>query len=219
LEEEALNNELLEPIEHISKEHDADLFGVANINDFSKYNGKRHPSYYLPNAKTVIVIGIHMYDPILDVWINSVDGKKEYYLVNEILGGIASVILQFLETNNKKAILSPYSGVFTKDAGVMAGLGIIGRNNLLITKQYGPRVRLRAIITDAKLEPTTEKPNVSCDDCPNLCWSACPANAFSDGQYNKEVCAEYSEKNLKCLSDNAFLYCRECELACPYGKA
>jgi len=188
------------------------------MNGFSTYNGKRHPTHYLRNVQAIIVIGIHVYDPMLDVWINSVGGKKEYYLVNEILGGIASEIIQFLENSNKKAILSPYSGVFTKDAGVMAGLGIIGRNNLLITKQYGPRVRLRAIITDAKLESTIEKPNVSCDDCPNHCWSACPANAFPDGQYNKEICAEYSEKNLKWLSDNAFLYCRECELACPMGK-
>lgn len=214
-----MNNELLKSIERISKEHGVDLFGIANINAFSTYKGKRHPTHYLSDAQSVIVIGIRMYDPMLDVWINSVDGKKEYYLVNEILGGIAAVIIQFLESKSKKAILSPYSGIFTKDAGVMAGLGIIGRNNLLITKQYGPRVRLRVIITDAKLELTTKKPNVSCDNCPNHCWSACPANAFANGQYNKEICAEYSEKNLKWLSDNAFLYCRECELACPYGKA
>jgi epoxyqueuosine reductase len=213
-----LNNALQESIHSISQEHGADLFGVAHIQGFSRYSGKRHPTHYLPDAQSVIVIGIRMYDPLLDVWINAIEGKKEYYLVNEILGGIASDIIQCMESNNQKAILSPYSGVFTKDAGVMAGLGIIGRNNLLITEQYGPRVRLRAIITDAKLDPTTEKSTVSCDGCPNYCWTACPANAFPDGQYHREICTGYSEKNLTWLSDNAFLYCRECELACPYGK-
>ncbi len=214
-----MNNEFLEPIKNISKEHGADLLGVANINGFSAYNGKRHPTHYLPDAQTVIVIGIHMYDPILDIWINSADGKKDYYLVNEILGSTASIIIRFLESNNKKAILSPYSGIFTKEAAVMAGLGIIGRNNLFVTEQFGPRVRLRAVITDARLEPTTGKLKVSCDDCPNYCWSACPANAYIDGQYRKEICAKYSEKNLEWLSNYAFLYCRKCELACPIGRA
>jgi epoxyqueuosine reductase len=40
-------------------------------------------------------------------------------------------------------------GVFFKDAAVLAGLGCIGRNNLLITPSNGPRIRLRALFLEA----------------------------------------------------------------------
>ncbi len=45
-------------------------------------------------------------------------------------------------------------GTYLKDAAVVAGLGCIGRNNLLVTRQYGPRVRLRALTLDADLSST-----------------------------------------------------------------
>ena len=45
-------------------------------------------------------------------------------------------------------------GLYMKDAAVLAGLGCIGRNNLLITPEYGPRVRLRVVLLDAELTAT-----------------------------------------------------------------
>jgi epoxyqueuosine reductase len=213
-----VKSRLDEALRKIAQEQGADLFGVADVESFKKYEGKRHPSFYIPDAKSVLVIGIHMYDPVLDAWIQPVEEKKEYYVVNEILGSMCAALEQFLISKDHHAILSPYSGVFTKDAGVLAGLGIIGKNNLLVTEHYGPRVRMRAIITDARLAPTAALPRISCDGCPRHCWSACPANAFSDGYFHRDVCSEYSEKNLKWLSPHTSLYCRECELACPISK-
>ncbi|MBS4023513.1 MAG: hypothetical protein KGZ79_14015 [Dethiobacter sp.] len=43
-----------------------------------------------------------------------------------------------------------------KHLAVAAGLGKIGRNGLLLTKQFGPRVRLAAVVTDAELIPDHE---------------------------------------------------------------
>ena len=45
-------------------------------------------------------------------------------------------------------------GVFLKDAAVLAGLGCIGNNNMLVTQSYGPRIRLRALFLNVELEPT-----------------------------------------------------------------
>jgi len=68
-----------------------------------------------------------------------------------------------------------------KHLAVAAGLGKIGRSGLLLTKQFGPRVRLAAIVTDACLaadhEMTDERP---CDDC-CACVEACPVKAIHDG--------------------------------------
>jgi len=212
------NETLTNRLKETSMKCGADLFGVADANDFSDYTGKRSPFFYVDSARSVIVIGQQINDPMLDLWINSVDGKRVYYLVNEILGNIALEIISALPIQEKRAVLSPYSGLFSKDAAVLANLGTIGKNNLLLTKRFGPRVRLRTIITDAELIKSSNKPESFCDTCPCFCWSACPADAFATGQFDREVCARYSEEHAKRLSDNSILYCRECEITCPVGK-
>ena len=73
-------------------------------------------------------------------------------------------------------------GIFLKDAAMLAGLGIIGANNLLITPQFGPRVRLRALFLDCELAAPTGPLNFSpCDGCNQPCWEACPQQAFVSG--------------------------------------
>lgn len=218
MSETGANKILTKKLLEVSKKCGADLFGIADANDFSNYKGKRSPFFYLDTAKSVIVIGNYLNDPMLDIWINPVKGKREYYLVNEILGNIALEMMLVLQKQGKKAILSPYSGIYTKDAAVLANLGTIGKNNLLVTERFGSCVRLRTIITEAKLLKDSRKPKSFCDTCPCYCWSACPANAFATGKFDREICVQYSEVHVKTLSDNAILYCRECEIACPIGR-
>jgi epoxyqueuosine reductase len=214
-----MNETLTRRLSDIASNCGADLFGIADVSDFSRYTDKRNPHFYADTAKSVIVIGYHINDPILDAWLNSVDGKRHRYFINEILGNIALEIISTLLKEGKDAVLTPYSGIFVKDAAALANLGVIGKNNLLLTKRFGPRLRLRTIVTEAELMKNPEKPESLCDDCPRFCWSACPADAFATGRFNREVCIDYSEKGKKRLSDNAALYCRECELACPIGES
>ncbi|MFC1717605.1 hypothetical protein ACFL6S_28345 [Candidatus Poribacteria bacterium] len=213
-----MDEALTESLRKIATGCGADLFGIATASDFFSYEGKRSPFFYVDNAKSVIVIGHSMNDPILDVWLNSIDGKRHYYFINEILGGIALAAISALLEAGKRAILSPYSGVYAKDAAALAGIGIIGKNNLLITGQFGPRVRLRTIITDAELQKNPQKLKSPCDDCPRFCWSACPAQAFATGRFSREACIEYDGGHAEKPSENSNLHCRECELACPLGK-
>jgi len=213
-----MNEILTDKLREISLNSGADLFGIADAHDFSEYTGKRNPSFYIDTARSVIVIGHQVNDPMLDMWLNPIDGKRHYYFINEVLGNIALGVISALLEEGKKAILSPYSGVYAKDAAVLAGLGTIGKNNLLLTEQFGPRVRLRAIVTDAGLLKTPRKQESFCDNCPRFCWPACPADAFASGQFNKAACIEYSLEHTEKPSDNSNLYCRKCEIVCPVGK-
>jgi len=196
----------------------ADLFGIADAKDFSKYAEKRSPFYYLDKAKSVIVLGLHIFDPLLDAWIVSADNSRHYCVANEILGAIAQGLTAMLYNEGKKAVLTTYGGIYTKDAAVLAKLGIIGSNNLLLTGKFGSSVRLRTIVTDADLVRSSNEPENFCANCPKHCWSACPAKAFAGGQFNKELCDGYSDKNVRQLSASTYLYCRICETACPIGK-
>lgn len=130
-------------------------------------------------------------------------------------------------------------GLYLKDMAALAGLGRIGKNNMLVTPQFGPRVRLRGLITTADL-PTTECPAFDpCTDCPMACRTACPVDAFAetahtieqlgtaelpaqDGTYDRRRCSRQMEQDRAGAEKNRggsrpVRFCRLCEWACPVG--
>ena len=121
-------------------------------------------------------------------------------------------------------------GLFLKDAAVMSGLGIIGQNNLLLHPEWGPRIRLRAMLIEGDLQPTGMIEGFyPCETCGRICQKACPMKAFPNGNYNRSMCirqmnideentvpdGEINENEKRNLVTK---YCRACELACPVGK-
>ncbi len=133
-------------------------------------------------------------------------------------------------------------GVFLKDAAVLAGLGCIGKNNMLVTPSYGPRIRLRALFLDVEIAATGPVVFDPCADCKIYCRKVCPENAMNmkvplfesinssldlparDGAYNREICNTRMEKDVaesRKRSDSEqspVKYCRKCEFICPVGK-
>ena len=65
-----------------------------------------------------------------------------------------------------------------KTVATRAGLGWIGKNCLLTTRQYGGAVRLSSILTDAPLQTADAITKSSCGSC-TLCVQSCPAEALS----------------------------------------
>lgn len=122
-------------------------------------------------------------------------------------------------------------GVFLKDAATLSGLGVMGRNNLLITPQYGPRVRLRALVLKVALPGTGPLQGFDpCQGCDAPCLSACPQKAFDSGAFQRERCQQQmraDESNPIALRSPVvgmatkfkIAYCRLCELSCPVGDA
>jgi epoxyqueuosine reductase len=102
---------------------------------------------------------------------------------NRLLIQIANRLSDWIEENlhirtHKKNYYVEKGGIYLKDAAVLAGLGCVGINNLLITPKFGPRVRLRAMLLEAKLAPTGPIDFFPCDDCEQPCRNACPQEAF-----------------------------------------
>ncbi len=81
---------------------------------------------------------------------------------------------QILDWQNQKAHLSH------KKIGHLAGLGWMGRNNLLVNRQFGCQFRLATILTDMPLK-TDEPVQQDCGDC-RLCVAACPVNAIKESR-------------------------------------
>jgi epoxyqueuosine reductase QueG len=78
-----------------------------------------------------------------------------------------------------------------KHAAVSAGLGQIGRSNLLLTERFGPHQRLGAIITEANLEPDPGRDLRLCIESCTQCEASCPVGALNKGGYDVDPCFNY----------------------------
>jgi ferredoxin len=212
-------NQLKNLIEEKVIEWGADLVGFANIERFDRYPKENRPP---EKTKTVIVLAIWLEDLILDLWLHlpswKAQDKPSRAFEDEILRGVSLRLSLLLERELYWAEPAPYEpGLYLKEAGVLAGLGVIGKNNLLITEKYGPRVRLRAVNTSAQLEPDPIIESYDyCRNC-NLCIYYCPAKAFGTGKYDRDTCLSYCQANLEELSQYSVLWCMQCSYVCPIG--
>jgi len=133
-----------------------------------------------------------------------------------------------------KAYSLPYQiefgGAFLKDSAHLAGLGVIGKNNLLVTPEFGTRVRLRGIFIEAELNPTGPIDFDPCTGCDMPCHRACPRNAFRSGSFERVHCSKENDKreaNVEIIEGSIMGIdepsmvskpCRFCEFACPVAQ-
>ncbi len=152
--------------------------------DEAKPDGVAWPA----DAVSVVVIGVehNAKKRELDWW----DGKGTPG--NRILIRINNKLSEWIENAlSVKTYKLPYfvskGGIFLKDAAVMAGLGCIGKNNLVITPGYGPRIRFRALLLDRKAEATGPLEFNPCEGCKQHCRKACPVKAFQNTVYSADA--------------------------------
>jgi epoxyqueuosine reductase len=113
-----------------------------------------------------------------------------------------------------------------KAAATRAGVGWIGKNDLLITREYGSALRFAAVLTDADLgspEPVNRSFCGSCTACLDICPGKAPSGKLweagmdRDEFFNVRACYEvakgFSEENGFGAS-----ICGMCIAACPWTK-
>jgi len=149
-----------------------------------------------------VVIGIRLSDAILDT-IEEHPTRlyfHHYRAVNMLLDQLALRAALCLQEQGFRALPVPASQIIDwetqrshlshKELGRLAGLGWIGRNNLLVTRQFGSRFRLASLLTDAPLRPNTLS-DESCGDC-RACIAVCPAQAIKENpsDFDHRACFE-----------------------------
>jgi epoxyqueuosine reductase len=203
----------------------ASLAGIAEVDALRDSPSHRsQPVRWPPDARSAIVLALDHppHQPDLDRW----DGRTGGTPGNRRLIRCASALVRWLKDRHGIAARTmPYQitqgGVFLKDAAVLAGLGVIGRNNLVVTPAFGPRIRLKVILSVARLPATGPLAHFSpCQGCPEFCRRACPRAAFRSGAYDQRccLCQMWRDENAAGASEGgAIAYCRICELGCPVG--
>ena len=139
-------------------------------------------------------------------------------------------LAQYILNLGYKAVASMNDSALAIPYAIKAGLGEYGRNGLLITPKFGPRVRLAKIYTDMPLEwdePQSLGVRSFCDQC-QRCADACPVKAIPADKPSFKI---HNESNImgvekwtvdgeKCFSfwvaQNT--ECSICIRVCPYNK-
>ena len=205
--------------------------------------------YWEPDAASVIVFAVaHPSEkPELDWWCGEIDppGNKRLLAVSREFKRWMAEAHPDIAVYPKRYHVER-GGIYLKEAAVQAGLGCIGRNNLLVTPHFGPRVRLRAVIISEELPATGPLSFDPCSSCDAPCIRHCPQHAFEnriytaeetgidtlpgrDGSYYRAACNEQMLKNERealpgmmpevCDHEETIIkYCRNCELLCRVGK-
>ncbi len=131
----------------------------------------------------------------------------------EEMGGTAMAIAasQTIDWINQRGHLSH------KEVARRAGLGWIGRNNLLVSPEYGSRIRLVTILTDLPL-PLDRQLERDCGDC-HKCVKLCPTGAIAEepSEFDHIKCYEQLGQFKKGLNLGHYI-CGVCVKACYPGK-
>ncbi len=210
---------------------DVDMAGVAILDDLRGDRLAEQAIKLLPDTHSIIVLAVEVYPEFLNLtspeMVAGAPNLNDLYdrHIDHIAGRLDRAINDVARVSRKaglKALPLPSRRTPTdrrtleaiisyKHAAEAAGLGKIGISSLLITHQFGPRVRLGVCLTEALLKSTTTDEPDDCHDC-NLCVSKCPSHALGwpkKGEtyvINKFVCREYLE---------ASGGCSECVKQCP----
>ena len=222
-------------IKKISQFFGSDLCGITHLDKrwlYSKRVDVRDMSEVelgLPDGLTsVIVLGHQMDKELVQTYPSALGGAatgREYSheatIVMQVAAYIRNLGYQAVASMNDTGLVIPMA--------IQAGLGEYARNQLVITPEFGPRLRFSKIFTDMPLEADKPKrPGVAkfCDIC-TKCVDACPVKALPSGPPKTggglssiKGVRKWTSDAEKCFSVWATLStdCAICMRVCPFNR-
>jgi len=204
-----------------------------------------NPEEELPNVKSVILMGYYVWDKAFNIQVDSArlrdvgihsdiqrQAVESYQLYYEVMKNKAWIMTDYLTKRGFESIQS--LSIPLKTSAVKCGLGCQGKNTLLITPNYGPRVRLISVLTNAELDVDEPFKEDLCQSC-QKCVIACPTKALEPYRLKINRCMTYSAENssasdvdqdVKELEQKlvptptpcSYIECTICIEACPIGR-
>lgn len=169
-----------------------------------KYADRRAHAYRLaPGIRSVIVVGLNYYrqntgpvPPGHGRVARYARGRDYHKIINKMSRELITRIECEIDRDAaqcQRPIFKhwvDYGPMLERAYAARAGLGFIGKNTNLITRQYGSWVFLGEIVTSLELEPDGIDPG-QCGRC-RECIDACPTGAISDrGVLDSRKCLSY----------------------------
>jgi epoxyqueuosine reductase len=213
---------------------EADIHGVVGLDSLDEAIQARAKEM-LSGAKNIIIMGQELFPEVIR-HLNS-KGYRGELTLRDAYTSHTSMVSGRLNWQTYKAIKAlhragyhgfpmadgPYDARFLKGAisyphlAILAGLGYRGWHSFLITPEFGPRLRLAGVLTDAPLAATSHEHTVQsyCLKCGGACAKICPAGAI-------KIPAEGETHHIDQYACSTYLSatgpCAECVKACPTGQ-
>lgn len=204
------------------------VYGFADVGDIAADKFEKTPY--------AISIGIPLSPVIVDDIIAGPNQVyyNEYLSVNDRLDLITEQLTNAIHKKGYLAYAIPSSkrtdfinikGEFShKAAAIRGGLGWIGKSSLLITKRYGPRIRIATVLTEIPFATNEPVEKNYCGTC-KKCFEACPAGAIMGNRWSDGVPRDKLIDVKKCdlwkinhYSQFHGHVCGICVAVCPHGK-
>ncbi len=179
----------------------ASCFGVSSFD--SREEEHSLPTDTLKDLTRAVSIAIRLSSGILQ----GITDKPtrlyfhHYRTANMFLDQLTLSIQQFIHNKGFNAFPIPASQIVDwekqtahlshKRFAALSGIGWIGRNNLIVTPEYGARIRLATILTDMPLK-CDEPIKRDCGECME-CVSVCPANSIKKSKDNFDYMSCYEK--------------------------
>jgi epoxyqueuosine reductase len=216
-----------EEIKELVFKHGADLFGIAPVDRFDDAPKGFHPFNIYSKTESVIVFAVKLpsetlfaESPIPFTHMNTLAMQRvdaiTYAISTDLDGaGIKNVLIptddpyEYWDSNKQegRAILS------LRHAAMLAGLGKLGRNSLLINKDYGNMIQIGALLTDKKIEPDPLADYEACPPKCRICLDSCPQRALTGETVIQKLCRPIS--NFRTEKGYIIKKCFECRRKCP----
>ena len=211
-------------------QYGADICGVAPVARFVDAPKGFHPCDIYPDCRSVVVFASHFplstlqaktnapYTLVRNKMVDKLDWIS-FHVSGELeTEGVVSVPIPSAEPyeywdagrNHGRGILS------LKHAGVLAGLGVFGKNTLLINEKFGNMIWLGAILVSIDLEPDPIASYEGCISGCTVCIDSCPQHALDGITIDQKLCRERSISYT--YGGGWVLSCNICRKICPYHK-
>ncbi|GBD94422.1 epoxyqueuosine reductase [bacterium BMS3Abin05] len=224
MSETAQNN--FEEIKHLAEQGGAVKVGIAGIEPKLKRYFDLTPGEF-QSWPYAISVAVRLSRAVLE----SLDDrpthlyKWHYKQANAVLDGIAFAITNKIQEMGYRALPIAASQILDwkkqnahvshRHTAVAAGLGWFGRNNLLVTKEFGAQVRLVTVLTNLPLPAAREQAAFGCGEC-RRCVDECPVDVLgeSSGDFDFDRCFSlldyFSRKK-----GIGVMICGLCQKVCP----
>ena len=202
---------------------------LENEFEESEIEKRINPNVYMENGKTIISIAFPYYTGINELD-NGFSVYTKGYDYHRVVKSYLDKVCTYINELGGNAIsLVDSNSLPERYIAYLSGVGIIGKNNMVITKKYGSYVFLGEIITDLQIdcEDVGTFEDImryeGCSECKN-CIDNCPTKSIMTGRKNPNICSSYitqkkelSKSDYKLIKNRIF-GCDICQDSCPYNE-
>jgi epoxyqueuosine reductase QueG len=247
--------EIIEEMTNLFTRNNIPVFGIAGV-EFLQHE----PSHYRPvdmllQAKSILCLGMpvpkgifkcqerseSMYWRAANIYYRNIDAvlMQACSIIEEISEAVVPIYTCFPYDIKGKGDFWGYVSLVKMAEAV--GIGKVGKNGLLFSSKYGPRLLLGGIVTTASL-PSMVWPNKDEKGCPKECFACqeqCPVKAIEkSGKVDRVACIKYSMRSpifsnlmktgdfgsedvqminyVTAVDDHSMYRCIKCVSVCPY---